>query len=59
MKKIVFKIIFEIMQVIIVYVVSVIYGYYNLDEPDNRYSWLISAVIISVIYPIILASKEK
>ena len=54
------KIVSEIIQVVIAYVIVTIYGYYNILEPDNKYSWLISAIIIIIIYPIIkLASKER
>ena len=54
------KIVFEIIQVIIAYVIATIYGYYNTPEPDNKYSWLISAIMIIIIYPIIkLAEKKK
>ena len=53
------KIVFEIIQVVIAYVIATIYGYYNTPEPDNKYSWLISAIMIMIIYPIIkLASKK-
>lgn len=54
------KIVFEIIQVVIAYVIITIYGYYNTPEPDNKYSWLISAIMIIIIYSIIkLASKKK
>ncbi len=54
------KIVFEIIQVVIAYVIVTIYGYYNTPEPDNKYSWLISAIMIIIIYPIIkLAGKKK
>ena len=54
------KIIFEIIQVFIAYVIATIYGYYNSPEPHNKYSWLISAIIAIIIYPIIkLASKKR
>lgn len=54
------KIVFEIIQVVIAYVIATIYGYYNTPEPDNKYSWLISAIMIIIIYSIIkLASKKK
>ena len=54
------KILFEIIQVVIAYVIVTIYGYYNTTEPDNKYSWLISAIMLIIIYPIIkLASKKK
>jgi len=54
------KIVFEIIQVVIAYVIATIYGYYNAPEPDNKYSWLISAIMLIIIYPIIkLASKKK
>lgn len=54
------KIVIEIIQVVIVYVIITIYGYYNTPEPDNKYSWLISAIILIIIYPIIyLASKKE
>ena len=53
------KIVFEIIQVVVAYVIATIYGYYNTPEPDNKYSWLISAIMIMIIYPIIkLASKK-
>ena len=54
------KIVFEIIQLVIAYIAIAIYGYYNTPEPDNKYSWLISAVIIIIIYSIIkLASKKR
>lgn len=54
------KIVFEIIQVVIAYVIITIYSYYSTPEPDNKYSWLISAIIIIIIYSIIkLASKKK
>jgi hypothetical protein len=54
------KIVFEIIQVVIAYVIITIYGYYNTPEPDNKYSWLISAIMIIIIYPIIkLVSKKR
>ena len=54
------KIVFEIIQVVIAYVIITIYGYYNTPEPDNKYSWLISAIMLIIIYPIIkLAIKKR
>lgn len=53
------KIIFEIIQVIIAYVIITIYGYYNTPEPDNKYSWLISLIIILIIYSIIKLVSRK
>lgn len=54
------KIVFEIIQVVIAYVIITIYGYYNIPEPDNKYSWIISAIIIIIIYSIIkLASRKR
>ncbi len=47
------KIIFEIISMIIAYLIVAIYGYYNTSEPVNRYSWLISAVVIIIIYAIL------
>lgn len=47
------KIVFEIIQVVIAYIIITVYGYYNTPEPDNKYSWLISAVIIIIVYSII------
>ncbi len=46
------KIIFEILTLIIIYILGVIYGYYNFPEPDKYYSWLISAVLLSLVYTI-------
>ena len=44
------KIVFEIIQVVIAYT----------PEPDNKYSWIISAIIIIIIYSIIkLASRKR
>ena len=43
------KIVFEIIQVVIAYVIATIYGYYNVPEPDNKYSWLISAIMLIII----------
>ncbi len=53
------KIIFEIISMIIAYILVAIYGYYNLSEPENRYSWLISAVVIIIIYAIIKIVEKK
>ena len=54
------KIVFEIIQVVIAYIIVAIYGYYNTPEPDNKYSWLITAIMLIIIYPIIkLASKKR
>lgn len=53
------KIIKEILGVLVVYIFCTIYGYYNLSEPDNRYSWLISAIILAIIYPIIKIALNK
>ena len=53
------KIIFEIVQVILAYAIITIYGYYNTPEPDNKYSWLISAIIIIIIYSIIKLTSKK
>lgn len=54
------KIVLEIIQVVIAYVIGTIYFYYNGPEPDNKYSWLISAIILIIIYPIVkLACKER
>lgn len=53
------KIVFEIIQVVIAYVIVTIYGYYNTPEPDNKYSWLISAIMLIIIYPIIKLASIK
>ena len=54
------KIVFEIIQVVIAYVIITIYGYYNTPEPDNKYSWLISAIMVIILYPIIkLVGKKR
>ena len=53
------KYIFEIIQVIFAYVIITIYGYYNTPEPDNKYSWLISAIIVAIIYLIIKLISRK
>lgn len=53
------KNIFEIVQVILAYAIITIYGYYNTPEPDNKYSWLISAIIIIIIYSIIKLTSKK
>lgn len=54
------KNVLEIIQVVIAYVISTIYGYYNTPEPDNKYSWLISAIMIIIVYSIIkLANKKR
>lgn len=53
------KIVFEIIQVVIAYVIITIYGYYNTQKPDNKYSWLISAIIILIIYSIIKLASRK
>ena len=53
------KIVFEIIQAVTAYVIATIYGYYNTPEPDNKYSWLISAIMIMIIYPIIKLTSKK
>lgn len=53
------KIVFEIIQVVIAYVIISIYGYYNTPEPDNKYSWLISAIITLIVYLIIKLASRK
>ncbi len=53
------KIIFEIIQVILAYAIATIYGYYNIPEPDNKYSWLISAILVIIIYSIIKLTSKK
>lgn len=53
------KIVFEIIQVVIAYIIATIYGYYNTPEPDNKYSWLISAIMVIIIYSIIKLSSKK
>ncbi len=54
------KIVFEIIQIIIIYICSTIYGYYNDPSPPNKYSWLESALMIIIIYPIAkLCYKEE
>lgn len=58
-RKSVKKIISEVIQLIIIYVIFTIYGYYNLYEPENKYSWLITAITLMILYPILkLASKK-
>lgn len=47
------KIIFEIISMFIAYILVAIYGYYNTSEPDNKYSWLISAIFVIIIYAIL------
>ena len=49
----------EIIQLVIVYVIATVYGYYNLPKPDNKYSWLISAIILIIIYPILKLARNK
>ncbi len=50
----------EIIQIIIIYIISTIYGYYNDPSPPNKYSWLESALMIIIIYPIVkLCYKEE
>ncbi len=53
------KIVFEIIQLAILYVFITIYGYYNTPEPDNKYSWLISAIMIIIFYSIIKLIDKK
>lgn len=53
------KIVFEIIQVVIAYVIITIYTYYNTPEPDNKCSWLISAIIILIIYSIFKLTSRK
>ena len=50
-----------ILQVMVAYVMGVVYGYYNFPEPDNKYSWLITAVmlIIFIIVCLIVKLVEK
>lgn len=40
----------ELMLVFIAYVGVTIYGYFNSSSPLSEYSWLISAVIIFLLY---------
>lgn len=49
----------EIIQLVIAYVIATVYGYYNTPEPDNKYSWLISAIMLIIIYPIIKLARNK
>ena len=49
----------EIIQLVIVYGLATVYGYYNSPEPDNKYSWLISAIILIIIYPILKLARNK
>ncbi len=53
------KILIEIIRLIIIYAIVTIYGYYNDDPPWNKYSWLTSAILIIIIYPIIKISLKK
>ena len=54
------KIVFEIIQVVIAYVIIAVYSYYNTPEPDNKYSWIISAIIVTIVYLIIkLVGKKR
>lgn len=53
------SIVSEIIQVVIAYVIATVYGYYNTPEPDNKYSWLISAILLIIIYPIIKLASNK
>ena len=52
MKKFI-KIIFEIIQVAILYVMLTVYGYYNEPKPIKWYSWLVYALIVIIVYPIV------
>ena len=53
------KIVFEIIQVMIAYTITTVYSYYNTPEPDNKYCWLISAVIVLIVYPIIKLAEKR
>ena len=53
------KIVFEIIQLVLLWVFGTVYGYYNSPEPDNKYSWLISAILIIIIYSIIKLDSRK
>ena len=54
------KIVFEIIQVVIAYVIIDVYSYYNTPKPYNKYSWIISAIIVTIIYLIIkLVGKKR
>ena len=54
------KIVFEIIQVVIAYVIIDVYSYYNTPKPYNKYSWIISAIIVTIVYLIIkLVGKKR
>ena len=53
------KIVFEIIQLVLLWVFGTVYGYYNSPEPDNKYSWLISAIFLIIIYPIVKLIYKK
>lgn len=53
------KIIFEIIKILIAYIIIAVYGYYNTPEPDNRYSWLTSAIIVITLYFILIFIEKR
>ena len=44
------KILFEAIKWLAVYIFLVVYCYYNLPEPENRYGWLIVGIMLPLIY---------
>ena len=53
------KIISEIIKVVILYIICAIYLYYNSSEPNYKYSWLVSIIIVTIIYAIIMLASHK
>jgi hypothetical protein len=53
------KIVFEIIQFVLLWVFGTVYGYYNSPEPDYKYSWLVSAILLIIIYPIVNLIYKK
>lgn len=47
------KVVFKIMQYVMLYIFCAVYGYYNLPAPENCYSWLISAILLIIIVAIL------
>ena len=53
------KIVFEIIQLVLLWVFGTVYGYYNHPEPNYKYSWLVSAILLIIIYPIVKLIYKK
>lgn len=53
------EILFTFIQFMIAYAIVTVYGYYNTPEPYNKYSWLVSAIIVIIVGSIITIVKRR